>query len=84
MKRIGFISAAVLIVSLSARADDEPEKWFFFCSDNSRNVGIIDARKSGRKFPRRRAASTHSACGFCLNDPQDPIAGEGYGQVSIE
>lgn len=129
MKRIGFISAAVLIVSLSARAGDEtnllatlsnggfdspsitdgakagddPEKWFFFCSDNSRNVGITDARKregvQSLLFKAQTPAEAYEGVAqkfaatpghqytfsaWVLNDPQDPMTGGGYGQVSIE
>ena len=128
-KRMGFICAAVLIVSLSARAGDEtnllatlrnagfespsiitgaksgdePENWFFFCSDNSRNVGITDARKhSGMQSLFFKAQTpTEAYEGFAqkflmvpdghytfsawvLNDPQDPMTGAAYGQVSIE
>jgi hypothetical protein len=42
LRNVGFEGPSIIT---GAKPGDEPENWFFFCSDNSRNVGITDARK---------------------------------------
>ena len=100
LRNVGFESPSIIT---GAKAGDEPENWFFFCSDKSRNVGITDARKrSGMQSLLFKAQTpTEAYEGFAqkfavvpddhytfsawvLNDPQDPLTGEAYGQVSIE
>lgn len=127
--QMGWIGAAVLLVSLSAWSDDntnllptlsnggfetpeittgakvgdEPAQWFFFSSDPSHKVGLTDARKrSGMQSLLFRAQATADAYeGFAqkfaatagqrftftawvLNDPQEPVAANSYGQLSLE
>jgi hypothetical protein len=100
LSNVGFESPSIIT---GAKAGDEPENWFFFCSDKSKHVGITDARKHGgmqsllfkaqtqaeayEGFAQKFAAvqGGHYTFGaWILNDPQEPITGNGYGQVSIE
>lgn len=86
-----------------AKEGDEPEGWFFFCSDRSHHVGVTDSRKHGgmqsllfkaqtpteayEGFAQKFAVTPddhHTLSVWVLNDPQDPMTGEAYGQVSIE
>ena len=84
-----------------AKEGDEPEGWFFFCSDRSHHVGITDSRKHGgmqsllfraqtpteayEGFAQKFAVTPddhHTLSAWVLNDPQDPMTGEAYGEIT--